>query len=206
MGRELFKAESFEEEGSSAIIWEYSENLEIYLGRHGQSIRFLMTIADEARLCKMFNDRNDARVMADIEAAEFPRYLTSNEAWTVLRSPLTKNDKGLYTGVAISQSTPGRVVYDPGLYVECFEDLEPRTDSWTFLEGHSDCDVSNLVGKTFDRWTPPAPVVIEEPIAPVEQSEVIANLNKSVLDASNEDLQFAIDTLKAVIAARGGDI
>jgi hypothetical protein len=206
MGLGIFEAKSFGDVEAVISLYEYGDNLEVYGDNNGdECYRVLLTLEDETRLCKLFNDRNDARVMTEIEAAEFPRYLSSDEAWTVLRSPSKKNDEDLCSGVAINQSVPGRVVYDPGLYVESFEDLEPRNNSWCLLDG-DDSSASNLVGKTFDRWTPPAPVVIEEPIAPVEQSEVIANLNKSVLDASNEDLQFVIDTLKAVIAARGGDI
>jgi hypothetical protein len=202
--REIYSATSFEGDGYNLTALDCGEHLCFRIGgavsAFGRSV--LTTIEDETRFYNILRDRNDARVMADIEAAKFPRYLSSEEAWVVLRSPSKKNDEDLCSGVAINQSIPGRVVYDPGLYVESFENLELRNNSWCLLDG-DDSSASNLVGKTFDRWTPPAPIVIEEPIAPVNQSEVIANLNKSVLDASNEDLQFVIDTLKAVIAARG---
>jgi hypothetical protein len=163
----------------------------------------IMPISDEIQFYNLLRDRNDARAMADIEAADFPRYLSSEEAWVVLRSPSKKNDEDLCSGVAINQSIPGRVVYDPGLYVESFENLELRNNSWCLLDG-DDSSASNLVGKTFDRWTPPVVAAEEEPIAPVDKSEIVANFIKAVNDAPSQELQFLIDAITEVIAARGG--
>jgi hypothetical protein len=203
MGLDIFEAKSFGDVEAVISLYEYGDNLEVYGDNNGdECYRVLLTLEDEPRLYNLLRDRNDARVMAEIEAAEFPYYLTSNEAWTVLRSVRPNDDDGdIEGGVAIDCSRDNCFVYDGGQLAEEFHELS-NDHSWIFL--NCSYDLENLLGFNCDRWTPPVPVVEEEPIASVNQSEVAAIFAKLINDASKKDLEFVVGMLNEVIAARGG--